>query len=94
MEEHLRANRHWRGSIHPFEAAQRDFLHCRRGSGSSDGGPAVTKMNMGASQIKAGMTGGDDILKEAIEALDSNELRTLVSPENTKRIKEFKKLLS
>ena len=46
-----------------------------------------------ASQIKAAMPEGKQTLQEAIDALESQELKPLVSPSNASRIEEMKKLL-
>ncbi len=54
---------------------------------------AVTNMNRGASQIKAGMPEGKQTLQEAIDALESQELKPLVSSTNASRIEEMKQLL-
>ena len=54
---------------------------------------AITNMHRGASQIKAGMPEGKQTLQEAIDALESQELKPLVSNTNASRIEEMKKLL-
>ena len=54
---------------------------------------AITNMHRGASQIKAGMPEGKQTLQEAIDALESQELKPLVSNTNASRIEEMKQLL-
>ena len=55
---------------------------------------AVTHMHLGASQIKANLPEGKKTLKDAIDALESDELTSLVSPTNAKRIRDMKALLA
>lgn len=55
---------------------------------------AVTHMHLGASQIKANLPEGKKTLRDAIDALESDELTSLVSPTNAQRIKDMKALLA
>ena len=54
---------------------------------------AVTNMHRGASQIKANLPGGMQTLKDALQSLESAELKPLVSATNLKLIKKMKVLL-
>ena len=55
---------------------------------------AVTHMHLGASQIKANLPEGKTTLKDAIEALESKELASLVSNTNARKIEDMKVLLA
>jgi len=55
---------------------------------------AVTHMHLGASQIKANLPEGKKTLKDAIDALESEELKSLLSPTNARRIEQMKALLA
>ena len=50
-------------------------------------------MHRGASQIKAAMPEGKQTWQESIDALESQELKPLVSNTNASRIEEMKQLL-
>jgi hypothetical protein len=55
---------------------------------------ALYSMHKGASQVRAKIDGGNEVLKTAIEALETIELSPFVTKSNSKKIQELKSLLS
>lgn len=55
---------------------------------------AITRMWLGASQIKGGLTDGKKTLRTAINSLESIQLQSFLSATNTDQLKEMKALLA
>lgn len=54
---------------------------------------ALYSMHKGASQVRANIEGGKELLKTAIESLESSELSPFVTKSNSNKIQELKSLL-